>query len=125
MSDVPREVAEAIETDIHERQRRQNGHLYCPACTIRALVEDGEVEAAPIMELRFSKLSANSQMLHEDLTWKCGSCRTHMWSSVRISEEELETEQDRRGGLKYDPTTHPEQSAAVDRLRALGYLEED
>lgn len=124
MSDLPPSVVEAIEADIRERQRRQNGRLYCPACSLRALVEDGEIATAPVMELRFSKLSANSRMLHEDLTWKCGDCRTHMWSSVRITEEELETGQERRGGLKYDPTTHPEQSVAVDRLRALGYLEE-
>lgn len=82
-----------------------------------------ELYHLPEMLVRYSKISTNREMPHEDVTWKCGDCRTHMWSSVKLDGEELDELREQRGGMKYDPTAHPEQDAAKDRMRALGYIE--
>lgn len=123
MTDISEVDADEIEQRIIDRQLEQNGPMFCPRCTLEALLcNDFEV---PKMEVRYSTLSPNSRIPHEDITWKCGRCRTHMWSSVRIDESEIEREKELRGGMKYDPASDPEQQAALDRLEALGYIEGD
>lgn len=118
---LDRATADAIEKAIRERQREQNGPMVCPQCFIRGQFYLADTGPAPRMEVRHAKLSPAARMPHEDITWKCGECRTHAWSSVKLTHEELEAERERRGGLKYDPTSHPEHEVAVDRLEALGY----
>lgn len=117
----------AIEDAIRERQRERNGFIpVCSQCCLQTPVDCGAEMAQFRMHIRYSTLKDSSSVAtpHEDVTWKCGSCQTHLQASIRLEDQaEYERLVEERGGERYDPVAAPaDEEVRDDRLRALGYL---